>query len=191
MMKRVSAVEVQLRRKPGKTKGKMGLKRGHVLAVIYSNADAQTIGKPRGGIVWMVVMERIATRRHVGADMSFKAEHTELLRAKGLAAMGQRPEGTAHKVGLTQSVSEWLKKNEEQKGGNGGAYVIRPGKWNQMKDAKERRSGRTGSDGNTNECAGKSHDATTTEQANEQREVGELGGDLGQTDDTTRMADGG
>ena len=71
-------------------------------------------------------------------NMFFKAEHTELLRAKGLAAMGQRPEGTAHKVELTQSVSEWLKENEEQKGGSGGVYVIRPGKWNQMKDAKKK-----------------------------------------------------
>jgi hypothetical protein len=41
-------------------------------------------------------------------------------------------------VELVQSVSEWLKKNEEQKGGKGGVYVIRPGKWNQMKDAKKK-----------------------------------------------------
>ena len=113
VMKRVSAVEAQLRRKTGKTKDKMGLKREHVLAVIHSNADAQTIGKPRRDIVWMATMELIATRRHTKADMFFKAEHTELLRAKGLAAMGQRPEGTAHRVELTQSVIEWLKKNEE------------------------------------------------------------------------------
>ncbi len=128
MTKRVEAVEAQLRRKTGKAKGKMDLKREHVLAVIHSNADAQTIGKPRGDIVWMAVMELIVTRRHVNADMFFKAEHTELLRAKGLAAMGQKPEGTAHKVELMQSVSEWLKENEEQKGGRGGVYVIRPGK---------------------------------------------------------------
>ena len=144
VVKRVSAVEAQLRRKTGKTKGKMGLKREHVLAVIHSNADAQTIGKPRGDIVWMAVMELVATRRHVNADMFFKAEHTELLRARGLAAMGQRPEGTAHKVELTQPVSKWLKEDEEQKGGSGGVYVIRPGKWKQMKDAKKKLIARRG-----------------------------------------------
>ena len=72
VVKRVSAVEAQLRRKTGKTKGKMGLKREHVLAVIHSNADAQTIGKPRGDIVWMAVMELVATRRHVNADIFSK-----------------------------------------------------------------------------------------------------------------------
>ena len=112
--------------------------------VIHSNTDAQTIGKPRGDIVWMAVMELVATRRHVNANMFFKAEHTELLRAKGLAAMGQIPEGTAHKVELMQSVSEWLKENEEQKGGSGGVYVIRPGKWKQMKDAKKKLIARRG-----------------------------------------------
>ena len=49
--KRVSVVEAQLRRKTRKAKGKMGLTLEHVLAVIHSNADAQTIGKPRGDIV--------------------------------------------------------------------------------------------------------------------------------------------
>ena len=58
-------------------------------------------------------------------------------------------------------------------------------------DSEETRSGRTGSDSNTAERAGKSHDATTTEQASAQREVGQLGGGFGQINDTTRMADGG
>ena len=124
VMKRVSAVEAQLRRKTGKTKGKMGLKREHVLAVIHSNADAQTIGKPRGDIVWTATMELIVTRRYPNGDMFLRPEHTELLRAKGLAAMGQEPKGTAHRVGLVQSVSAWLEENEEQEGG---MYVIRPG----------------------------------------------------------------
>ena len=136
--KRVEAVEAQLRRKTGKAKGKMDLKREHVLAVIHSNADAQTIGKPRRDIVWMATMELIATRRHVNKNMTLTAEHTELVRAKVLAALGLRPEGTAHKVELVQSVSEWLRENEEQKGGKGGVYVIRPGKWNQLKSAKKK-----------------------------------------------------
>ena len=142
--KRVEAVEAQLRRKTGKAKGKMDLKREHVLAVIHSNADAQTIGKPRRDIVWMATMELITTRRHVNKNMIFKAEHTELVRAKVLAALGLRPEGAAHKVELVQSVSEWLKKNEEQKGGKGGVYVIRPGKWNQLKSALKKLAAKRG-----------------------------------------------
>ena len=123
-MKRVEAVEAQLRRKTRKERGKMGLRREHVLAVVHSNADAQTIGKPRGDIVWTATMELIVTRRYPNGDMFLRPEHTELLRAKGLAAMGQEPKGTAHRVELVQSVSAWLKENEEQEGG---VYVIRPG----------------------------------------------------------------
>ena len=89
-------------------------------------------------------MELIATRKHTNADMFFKAEHTELLRAKGLAAMGQKPKGTAHKVELVQSVSAWLKKNEEQKRGKGGVYVIRPGNWNQLKSARKKLAAKRG-----------------------------------------------
>jgi hypothetical protein len=126
-MKRVEAVEAQLRRKTRKERGKMGLRREHVLAVVHSNADAQTIGKPRGDIVWTATMELIVTRRYPNGDMFLRPEHTELLRAKGLAAMGQEPKGTAHRrhrVEPVQSVSAWLKENEEQEGG---VYVIRPG----------------------------------------------------------------
>ena len=80
------------------------MQREHVLAVIHSNADAQTIGKPRGAIVWMATMELTATRNHTNADMSFKAEHTELLRATGLAAMGQKP----NQGNGTQGEARWL-----------------------------------------------------------------------------------
>ena len=79
VVRRVSAVEAQLRKKSGKAKGKMDLKREHVLGVIHSNADACTIGKPRAAIVWMATMELIATRRHINKDMYLQPEHTELL----------------------------------------------------------------------------------------------------------------
>ena len=79
-------------------------------------------------------------------------------------------------------------------------YVIRPGKWNQLKNAKKkliakrggvRRSERTGGNDGTAKRTGKSYDATTTKQASKQREMGRLGGGLVRMDDTTRMADGG
>ena len=114
VMERTEAVEAQLRRKTGKEKCKMGLRREHVLAVIHSNADAQTIGKPRGGIAWMATMatmatmELVATKKYPNEDMFFRPEHTELLRAKGLATMGQEPKGTTHRVEPVQSVSAWL-----------------------------------------------------------------------------------
>ena len=41
--------------------------------MIHSNADAQTIGKPRRDIVWMATMELIATRRHVNKNMILTA----------------------------------------------------------------------------------------------------------------------
>ena len=135
VVRRVSAVEAQLRKKSGKAKGKMDLKREHVLGVIHSNADACTIGKPRAAIVWMATMELIATRRHINKDMYLQPEHTELLTVKGLAAMGQVPMGAAHRVEIVQSVSAWLKENEEQKGG---VHVIRPGKWTQLKGARKK-----------------------------------------------------
>lgn len=131
---RVAAVEAQLRKKTGREKGKMDLRREHVLAVVHSNADAKTIGKPRGDIVWMAVAELIATKKHVNKDMHLRPEHMELLRAKGLTAMGLRPQGSAHKVELKGSVSVWLKENEETKGG---VYVIRPGKLTQLKNARK------------------------------------------------------
>ena len=43
-----------------------------------------------GGIAWMATMatmELVATRKYPNGDMFFRPEHTELLRAKGLAAM--------------------------------------------------------------------------------------------------------
>ena len=95
----------------------MGPRREHVLAVIHSNADAQTIGKPRGDIVWTATMELIATSRYPNGDMFLRLEHTELLRAKGLAAMGQEQKGTAHGVEPVHQVSAWLQENAEQGGG--------------------------------------------------------------------------
>ena len=146
VMKRVEAAEAQLRRKTGKEKGKMGLGREHVLAMIHSNADAQTIGKPRGDIVWMPgddgtdSNQEASERRHVLQTGTHKAAESEGT-CNDYAAMGQEPTGTAHKVELVQSVSAWLKENEEQEGG---VYVIRPGKWNQLKSALKKLAAKRG-----------------------------------------------
>ena len=131
---RVAAAGAQLWKKTGKEKGKMDLRREHVLAVVHSNADAKTIGKPRGDIVWMAVAELVATKKHVNKNMHLRPEHMELLRATGPAAMGLRPQGSAHKVELKWSVSVWLKENEETKGG---VYVIRPVKLTQLENARK------------------------------------------------------
>ena len=87
----------------------------------------ETIGKTRGGIAWIVAMatmELVATKKYPNGDMLFEPERTELLRAKGLATMGQEPKGAPHRVELVQSVNARPKENPEQ---GGGMYVIRPG----------------------------------------------------------------
>ena len=100
-MKRVMAVGVQLRRQTGKARGKMGLRREHVLAVIHSNADAQTIGKPRGDIVWTATIDgtdsnqEVSERRHVLQTGTYGA-----VESKGACSDGAGTGGNGTRVEL-------------------------------------------------------------------------------------------
>ena len=130
------AVE-DLLRKATKTKtGKMKIRRIHVDKLLGSNARARDIGKPRADIVWGCVAEMITMKLHINKDMALTTSHLELLRAKGKVAREGAPQGEAHKVELRGSIVTWLKENEEKKGDQ--PYLVRPGKLNQLKGARQK-----------------------------------------------------
>ena len=130
------AVE-DLLRKATKTKtGKMKIRRIHVDKLLGSNARTRDIGKPRADIVWGCVAEMITMKLHINKDMTLTTSHLELLRAKGIVAREGAPQGEAHRVELRGSIVTWLKENEEKKGDQ--PYLVRPGKLNQLKGARQK-----------------------------------------------------
>ena len=132
----MAAVEALLRKASKRPKGRMQIKRRHVDKLLGSNARSQEIGKPRADIVWGCVAELISSGQHTNADMVLKASHLELLRARGIAAQREEARGRSHRIELRGSIVAWLEENEERVAGQ--PFLLRPGKLNQLKAARQK-----------------------------------------------------
>lgn len=131
----VSAVEKQLRKHTGTAKGRISIRSAHVKRIRDSNADKSVIGKPRGDVVWMAIAQLTTEGRHKNLDMTLPEGHVEVLKMKGLAALGVVPKGRADREEMQGAVMGWLEENEEVHGS--GMYLIRPGKLTQLKNARK------------------------------------------------------
>jgi hypothetical protein len=68
--------------------------------------------------------------------MTLTTSHLELLRARGRVAREGAPKGEAHRVELRGAVETWLRENEEKREDQ--PYLLRPGKLNQLKAARQK-----------------------------------------------------
>ena len=77
----------------------------------------------------------MSTGLHVNKDMTLTTSHLELLRARGRVAREGAPKGEAHRVELRGVVETWLREKEEKREDQ--PYLLRPGKLNQLKAARQ------------------------------------------------------
>ena len=132
----MAAVEALLRKASKRPTGRMQIRRRHVDKLLGSNARSREIGKPRADIVWGCVAELISSGQHTNADMTLKTSHLELLRARGIAAQREEARGRSHRIELRGSIMAWLEENEERVAGQ--PFLLRPGKLNQLKAARQK-----------------------------------------------------
>ena len=128
-------VEAQLRTVTSTPRGKMAIRRAHVNRILHSQKAKRVLGKQRADVVWGCVAQLLASGAHANKDMHLSEENMAMLRAKGEAALGTGPRGVADKLEMTGSVYAWLVENEETN--QQGAFVIRPGKLTQLKNARK------------------------------------------------------
>ena len=128
-------VEAQLRTVTSTPRGEMAIRRAHVNRILHSQKAKRALGKQRADVVWGCVAQLLASGAHANKDMHLSEENMAMLRAKGEAALGTGPRGVADKLEMTGSVYAWLVENEETN--QQGAFVIRPGKLTQLKNARK------------------------------------------------------
>ena len=109
----VNAVEKQLRKHTGVAKGRISIRSAHVKLIRDSNANKSVTGKPRGDVVWMAIAQLTTKGRHKNLDMTLPDGHVEVLKMKGLAALGVVPKGRADREEMQGAVMGWLEENEE------------------------------------------------------------------------------